>query len=154
MVYLKYILVLGAKMPKKLISFDQKTFNLLREMPNASEFVRQAIHEKLKRQNQDESDKESAKDFMTLVRKMNSMLDKNQTAFAELKESLSNHDAKFHWTYTKSEHQFAEVMKVILRNNIFAVQSLDSDWLKDHKPEIDRAVSRALNEITERIKEY
>lgn len=141
-------------MPKKLISFDQKTFNLLREMPNASEFVRQAIHEKLKRQNQDESDNESAKEFMALVKKMNSMLDSNQKDFAELKESFSNHDAKFHRAHTRSERQFSELMNVVYRNNIFGVQAVGREWIDANKENIVINVERSLKDLMQRINEW
>jgi hypothetical protein len=119
---------------------------------NKAEFVRQAIDEKIARMDKPEPNNEPAKEFMSLVSKMTKMLDNNHDVLTDIKQSFMNHDAKFHLAYAKSEQQFYETMRVILRNNVFAVQAIDQEWIKDNKAAIDDFIDRSMNDIIQRIK--
>lgn len=137
-------------MKKLLVSIDDELSKVLDKFPNKSAFIRQAVVEKLKRDQSSETN-ESAKEFMGLVNKLNKVLDKNQETIEDLKTQAMHHDAKMLIGYNKMEKQFYEIMRVLYRNNIFAVQMVGKDWINENREAIDASIDTLLGQLVERM---
>lgn len=149
--YLKHILNNGGIMPKKLVTFDDATFKFLDGSPNASEFIRQAIKEKLARDKNAESSNEDTKEFMRMINKLNKLLDQNNQRLDKIEKHLVGLDVKFHFIYTRMKRFFTELIYGLLKINVMGAHLVGSDWLDKNKEGIDEYILPELERTIERV---
>lgn len=126
------------------IVIDDDLGDKLNKLTNKSEYIRQAISEKLARDKNQDSEKSEAKEFMDVIKNLQKTIAGNSQLLENIQEKITQQDSKIMKSYGRNKEYFEELMFEIFKINIFAVEAAGSEFIKENKFGINKAVQEKL----------
>ncbi len=131
------------------LTLDDEINNTLNKLTNKSEYIRQAISEKLARDKTSKSDNANGKEFMDIMKNLQKSMTENTRILANIPDMIKAHESKTMKAYIKNNDYFERLMFEIYKINMLATESAGVDFVKENSAAMNIEAKEAAKEFME-----
>lgn len=122
----------------------------LAKLNNKSEYIRQAIIEKLARDKNQDSEKSEAKEFMEVIKNLQKTMLGNNELLLDIQQKIIAHESKTIMSQIKNKNYFYGLMIDIYKINMISSEAAGFDFIQENKAAIQIEAKKNAIEFIEK----
>lgn len=132
------------------LTLDDEVNSTLNKLTNKSEYIRQAISEKLARDKTSKSDNANGKEFMDIMKNLQKSITENTKILANIPDIIKAHESKTMKAYIKNSDYFEGLMYQIYKINMLATESAGWDFVQENSEAMNLEATKLVKEFMEK----